>query len=138
FLLVILFSFHSLSQIRVAVLGGAHLSKVTEENNLPGWDSIKSNFSARTGAHFGFLADLPFKPGSKLSFQPAVIFFNKGRKYAQDFDTSTSSIASKTSTQYINYVDVPLNLVLKTGNKIKFLVGGGPYLSFFYDGKETA
>jgi outer membrane protein OmpA-like peptidoglycan-associated protein len=138
FFLIIFFSFHSFSQIRVAILGGPHLSKVAEENNLPGWDSLKSNFSARTGVHFGFLADLPFKPASKLSFQPAVVFYTKGRKYAQVFDTSTSNISNKTSTQYINYVDVPANLVFKTGKKIKFLVGAGPYVSFFYNGKESA
>jgi OmpA-OmpF porin, OOP family len=137
-ILITLISFKSFSQLRVAIAGGAHLSNVTEENNLPGWDSIKNSYTARTGIHIGFIADLPFKAGSKLSFQPGVLFYNKGRKFSQDFDTATSTIANINSTQYINYIDVPLNLVLRMGKKVKLLVGAGPYLSFFYSGKATS
>ena len=38
----------------------------------------------------------------------------------------------------INYIDIPLNLVFKIpiGGKKKFFIGGGPYVSFFYNGFE--
>jgi outer membrane protein OmpA-like peptidoglycan-associated protein len=127
------------AQLRVAIVGGGHQSSVLEENNLPGWDSLKNFYSERTGAHFGFLADLAFGPRSSLYFQPGVIFHNKGRKFSQQFDTTTSNIFIKKSTQYVNYIDIPFNLVLKIGKKkVKFILGGGPYVSFFYNGRETS
>ncbi len=48
------------------------------------------------------------------------------------------TIVRQQSTQYINYIDLPLNLVLKFGQRTKFVIGGGPYGSFFYTGKETS
>jgi len=141
-ILLILFSFiltinRSNAQLRVAIVGGGHLSTVIEENNLPDWNEIEPNYSGRVGFHGGFLADLPFSLNSKLFFQPGVIFYHKGRKFSRIFDPSTSTITQQNSTQYINYIDVPLNLVYKFGNKVKFIIGAGPYASFFYNGKET-
>ena len=137
FIFALIGSFISHAQLRVAIVGGGQQSSVIEKNNLSGWDSIKNNYSARTGVHFGFIADLPFGPKSHLFFQPGVIYYNKGRKYSQVFDTTVSQTMSVNSTQYINYIDIPLNLVLKFGKKAKFIIGAGPYISFFYAGKET-
>ncbi len=124
------------AQLRVAIVGGGHLSTVNEENNLPGWDDIKNDYSGRVGFHGGFVADMPVAPKSKLFFQPGVVFFNKGRKFDKTFDPTVSMITQIKAQQYINYIDVPLNLVLKFGNKIKFIIGGGPYGGFFFSGKE--
>lgn len=139
-LLLILFTAisFSYSQLRVAIVAGGHQSSVKEENNIPGWDTLKNNYSGRSGVHGGFIADLPFSASSKLYFQPGVIFYMKGRKYAQQFNPPAGTVTSKKSTQYINYIDIPLNLVLKFGKSGKFLIGGGPYAGFFYNGKETA
>ena len=138
FAITLLYSCISYGQFRIAIVGGAHQSKVLETNNLPGWDTLKNNYSARTGAHFGFVADLPLGARSRLIFQPGIIYYNKGRKSIQNFDTLTSTIISKSTTQYVNYTDIPLNLILKFGKKTKFIIGGGPYASFFYSGKETS
>lgn len=137
--LIILFSFTFFcnSQLRVAIVGGAHQSTVIEENNLPDWDEIKDGYSGRIGFHGGFVADVPLGVNSKIFFQPGVIFYNKGRKFSQTYDPATSSITQQNATQYINYVDIPMNLVLKFGNKLKFIAGGGLYASFFYNGKES-
>lgn len=122
--------------MRVAIVGGGHTSSVKETNDLPGWDSIGNNYSSRTGIHFGFMADLQLSHGSKLYFQPGIIFYNKGRKYTAPYD-SVGTIKNFSSSQFINYIDVPLNLVLKFPlGKNKFIIGGGPYASFFYNGKE--
>jgi outer membrane protein OmpA-like peptidoglycan-associated protein len=140
--LVLLISLASIlishAQFRIAIIAGGQQSKVIEANTLPVQDSLKNSYSARAGTHFGFIANLPFGANSKLSFQPGVIYYNKGRKYLQRFDTATTHLINKSSTQYVNYIDVPLNLVLKFGNKAKFIIGGGPYSSFFYNGKETS
>jgi OmpA-OmpF porin, OOP family len=128
----------SAAQVRVAIVAGGHQSTVIEENELPNWNDIKNNYSGRIGFHTGFIADIAFSPKSKLFFQPGVIYYNKGRKYAQSFDPPVGTIVRQQSTQYINYIDIPLNLVLKFGQRTKFIIGGGPYGSFFYTGKETS
>ncbi len=140
-LLLILFlaALFTKAQLRVAIVGGINSSSVKETNDLPGWDSISNNYSSRTGVHFGFMADLPFSYISKFYFQPGIIFYTKGRKYTAPYD-STGAIKSFSSSQFVNYIDVPLNLVFKIplGKKNKFMIGGGPYASFFYNGKEKS
>src|SRR6201999_2353852 len=103
------------------------------------WDSIKNNFSSRTGFHAGVMADVPFSPTSKLYFQPGVIFYMKGRKYNAPYD-STGAVRSYSASQFINYIDIPLNFVVKIpiSKTVKFTIGGGPYASFFYNGKEKS
>lgn len=128
----------SAAQVRVAIVAGGHQSTVLEDNELPNWNDIKGFYSGRIGFHTGFIADIAFSPKSKLFFQPGVIYYNKGRKYAQSFEPPVGTIVRKQSTQYINYIDLPLNLVLKFGKKTKFIIGGGPFGSFFYTGKETS
>jgi len=136
---VIFFAAFSQAQLRVAIIGGLNTSSVKETNDLPGWDSIKNNYSSRTGIHTGFMADLQFSPSSKFYFQPAVMISMKGRKYQAPFD-SIGSIRSYSSSQFVNYIDIPLNVTLKFSlkKKNKFMIGGGPYVSFFYNGKEKS
>ncbi|MFI5186457.1 MAG: OmpA family protein [Chitinophagales bacterium] len=133
-LLAVLFSN---SQLRVGIAGGPSVSSVKEINNLPGWDSIRNNYSSRTGIHVGFIADIRLSRKSKFYFQPGVFFYNKGRKYTAPNDT-IGAIKTYTFSQFLNYMDMPLNLVLKLslGQKVRFILGGGPYFSFFYNGKE--
>ncbi len=137
-LLVLTGVIYSNAQIRVAVVAGGHQSTVIEENNIPVFDSIKGFFSGRIGIHGGFLADIPFSSKSNFSFQPGVIYHQKGRKFSQTFTPGADSIVNQKSTQYVNYIDLPLNLVLKFGKKAKFIIGGGPYVSVFFNGKTTA
>ena len=127
------------AQLRVAIIGGLNSASIKETNDLPGWDSIKNNYSSRTGIHVGFMADMRITPASKLYFQPGVMFSMKGRKYVAPYD-STGIIKTFSSSQFINYIEAPLNLVLKfpLGKKNKFMIGGGPYVSFFYNGKEKS
>ena len=136
-LIVLFFALNTYAQFRVALAGGVNSSSVKETNDLPGWDSIRHNYSSRTGAHFGFIADLRLAPESKFYFQPGVFFYNKGRKYESPYD-SNATIQTYSYSQFINYMDMPLNFVFKAplGKKAKFMFGAGPYLSFFYNGLE--
>lgn len=135
--LLILYTLSGNTQVRLGIMAGGHQSSVIEENNLPNWNDIKGFYKGRTGFHAGFLADIPLGSKSVLYFQPGVSFYTKGRKFNQTFDTS-SSITAVNSTQFVNYVVIPANLVLKFGKKTKFIIGGGPYGGFFYNGKETS
>ena len=136
--LLILYSLSGNTQVRLGILAGGHQSSIIQDDNRPYWGtgSSQGNYKGRTGFHAGFLADIPFKPSSKLFFQPGITFYTKGGKY-EDSVSGIAGFDRNSSTQFINYVDVPLNLVLKFGNKTKILIGGGPYLGFFYNGKES-
>jgi OmpA-OmpF porin, OOP family len=138
------------AQLKIAIVGGGHQSKVLEDNSLPDWDSLKKNYSGRNGVHLGFMADLRFNDRSNFYFQPSVLFFTKGRNYkTRPVDTTivfkrgfgledslVNTVYLQTQKQFINYIDIPLNVVykLKLGKKANFIIGGGPYVSFFYDG----
>ena len=152
-LLTAFFYLYSNAQLKVAIVGGPHQSKVIEENNIPGWDSLRNFYSGRTGIHLGFMADLRFSEKSNFYFQPGVSFVTKGRNYKsalqdssvafkQPFglpDSIVNTYYYQTTKQFINYIDIPLNVVykLKLGKGVNFLVGGGPYISFFYGGSHT-
>jgi len=125
------------AQLRIAIVGGVHQSKLLEDNDLPNWNDLKKFYSGKTGGHFGFIADLPFGEKSNFYFQPGIIFYNKGRKFLQVQDTAVSNTLQVKSSEAINYIDFPLNLVYKIrlGGTTKFIIGAGPYLSFFYSGK---
>lgn len=126
------------AQSRVALQIGGHSASVLEKNNLPDWDETKGFYKGRTGVHIGVTGDLPFKDGSRFFFQPGVLFTQKGRKFNQLFDTTVSDIANVRAKQFINYIDIPLNLVYKQplGKKSKFIIGAGPYGSFFFNGRH--
>jgi OOP family OmpA-OmpF porin len=135
--LLLIATFSNAQQYRIGMLGGVHQSKVLESTDLPGWDSLKNKYSPRTGIHFGFIANIPFKAGSNLYFQPSIIFSNKGRKFAMRYDTTVSQTLYVSSSEFINYLDLPLNVVYKfrLGKTARFIIGAGPYASFFYTGK---
>ncbi|HVZ56411.1 MAG TPA: OmpA family protein [Chitinophagaceae bacterium] len=139
---LVLLAFHvsSLGQFRVAFVAGAHSSSVQESNDLPNWNSIKGYYTPRTGFHGGLLAELPFSPKSRFFLQPGVLITNKGRKYAQSTNIPDPLVERFDSTQYLNYIDVPVNLVVKfpLAAKVKLVLGAGPYASFFFNGKETS
>ena len=153
-LLVSLIFFCSLisqAQFRIAIVGGGHQSKIMEDNNLLGWDSLKKNYSGRNGVHFGFMADLRFSSTSNFYFQPSVLFFNKGRNYKSSSadtavvikrpllpDSIVNTVYFQTRKQFTNYIDIPFNIVykLRLGKKASFILGGGPYVSLFYNGLD--
>src|SRR3981081_2848598 len=130
--------FSATAQSRISIVAGIHSSSVKENNNLPGWDTVKNNYSSRTGFHVGFIADIPLSTASRFYFQPGIVFYNKGRKFFAAYDTATNTISTMNSSQFINYIDIPLNLVFKKelGKKNKLMIGVGPYISFFYNGAE--
>lgn len=123
------------AQTRISILGGLHNASVT-----PSW-TMQPGASAqvmtnRTGAHFGFQAFIPLSENSKVFFQPGVIYSAKGSMQEQVFDTSVSLQMRYTHKQFLNYIDLPMNLVVKLPIKRKtsFIFGGGPQASLFYNG----
>ncbi len=133
--------FNATAQIKVGILGGANQSTLVETNSLPNWSTIKKNYKWLQGFHGGLFSQIPINKKGSLVFEPAIVYFNKGRKYFQSFDTIGSVLKKDSSfKQQLNYIDIPLNLLLKfrAGKKLSFFIGGGPYVSFFFNGKEKS
>lgn len=134
----------SYAQLRMGVLGGPQSANVKENNSIPGWESdIKPGYSAKSGLHLGVLLELPLsqQPGNRWFLQPGIIYSAKGRKYYQRYDTANAVITdtfSASNNLSANYIDIPVNITYKIplSKKANFTVGAGPYISFFYNGKQ--
>lgn len=131
----------SFGQLRLALAGGPHQSKILESNNLPGWDSYtKPGYSGRAGFNVGVLAEFPISENKRWNIQPGIFYMTKGRKFSRTYDTAsvqTDSLSLKQSF-FPNYIDIPVNITYKLplGKKTNFFVSAGPYIGFFYTGKE--
>lgn len=141
-LLLTAFFYSANSQMRLGILGGPHSSSVIEKNNIPGWDNtIKPFYSSRSGFNIGLIGEIPLGLSKKYYFQPGIFYMSKGRKYQRYYDTTriNTDTLFRNINFYTNYIDIPLNLVVKVplGRKSNFMVSAGPYVSFFYNGKVT-
>ncbi len=131
----------SVAQVNVSILAGGHQSSIIETNSLPNWSETKKYFSPLTGFHAGFMADMPFNKKASVSFQPAIIYYSKGQKFFKEFDTSNiAKVKDSSFKKVLNYIEIPFNFVgkLKLSEKIKFIIGVGPYFSFFISGREES
>jgi len=130
------------SQMRLGILGGPHSSSVIEKNDIPDWDNgVKPFYSSRSGFNLGLIGEIPLGLSKQFYFQPGLFYMSKGRKYQRYYDTAriNTDTLFRNTTFYTNYIDIPLNLVVKVplSRKSNFMVSAGPYLSFFYNGKVT-
>jgi len=134
---LLLISLNSQAQLRTAIVGGVQQSSVPG-NNSTGWDTISYNYSSRNGIRAGILVDIPFSSHSKLGLQSGLYYTNKGRNFSAKFDTASSTLSHATGKQYVNNLEIPLNLVLKLklGKKTNLVMGAGPYASFLFSGLE--
>lgn len=136
------FSF-SYAQLRVGLIGGPSSSSILETNNLPDWQTqTKPFYTNRSGFHAGFLVRVPLNAAQSFFFQPGFMYQTKGNKYYKTNDTTVyrandSVFLSRDFST--NYIDVPLNLGYRftLGKKAGFMLTAGPYVSFFYNGKES-
>jgi outer membrane protein OmpA-like peptidoglycan-associated protein len=133
-----LFIINGKAQLRTAIAGGAQISSVPGNSNTQ-WDTLNHSYSSRKGFHIGLLAEAPFFKSSSLYFRTGMIYINKGRNYSSSFDTVSSTLKGVNGSQFVNYMEVPVNILFKTdlGKKSRLVIGGGPYISFLFSGKEV-
>ena len=126
------------AQLRTAIAGGGHVSSVPG-NSSPQWDTLNHKYSSRTGFHIGLLAETHLFNSNNLYFQTGMFYTNKGRKFSSTFDSSSAGITKVTASQFVNYMEIPLNIVFKKelGKKSRIIFGGGPYASFLFSGRES-
>ena len=107
----------------VFIRGGANFANITA-----------TNFETKAVVSFqlGFIGNVPITPN--IAFQPGLIFTGKGTK-SQSGNTSDNTYYQATSKPY--YVEIPANLVFKTGTSgyTRFFAGAGPYLGIGVAGK---
>lgn len=131
------------AQLRLAVLAGPHSASIDETNSLPGWNTeVKPFFTNRGGFNVGLLAEIPLNESRRLVLQPGIFYMSKGRKFQRGFDTTVTlnDTLSVKNNFFTNYLDIPINLTYKfpLGKKAHFFLSAGPYLSFFYNGKNSS
>lgn len=133
-----LFIINGKAQLRTAIAGGAQISSVPGNSNTQ-WDTLNHSYSSRKGFHIGLLAEAPFFKSSSLYFRTGMIYINKGRNYSSSFDTASSALKGVNGSQFVNYMEVPVNILFKKdlGKKSRLVIGGGPYISFLFSGKEA-
>jgi OmpA-OmpF porin, OOP family len=132
------FIFSANAQLRTAIAGGAQMSSVPG-NSSPQWDSLNYKYSSRTGFHIGLLAETHLFNSNDLYFQTGMSYINKGRKFSAGFDSSSAGITKVSGSQFVNYMEIPINVVFKKdiGKNSRLILGGGSYASFLFSGRES-
>lgn len=125
------------AQLRIGISGGPQRS-IVSSNTSPGWDTVDYTYSYRQGFRAGIIADIRLGARSPLYLQSGMYYSTKGRDFQAGFENASSDISRIKAVQHVNYLEIPLQLVLKIkmGKKSSFLLGGGGYAGFLYSGKE--
>ena len=143
FFLFLTICFGSYSQLRIALVGGPQSTSITEENSLSDWSTdVSPYYTNRTGANIGFLGEVSLGSSRRWFIHPGLFYQTKGRKFFKRYDTLTAQLTDTISTSrsfFNTYIEIPLNLAYKfpLGKKAGFFISAGPYVSFFYNGKES-
>jgi hypothetical protein len=111
----------------VILRGGANFANVSVND-----DGDVDDAKSLTTFQLGIIGDLYLAP--ILYLQPGIIFTGKGTK-TQVGDEGDANWYKATTNPY--YIEIPVNLVLKTpGKSTKFFAGAGPYIGIGIAGKN--
>jgi len=144
FIVFVFIGLTSFAQLRVALIGGPQSTSITETNTIQSWDSETSPYyTNRIGGNIGLLGELPLGSSSRWFLHPGILYQSKGRKFFKRTDSATAQLTDTltTSKSFFNsYIEIPLNLAYKLplGKKARFFFSAGPYISFFYNGKQSS
>ena len=110
------------------IRGGVNITNMSVDA-----EGMTVSSDSRTGLHFGLFAE--FQIFESLYFQPNLLFSQKGYEY----DVSLFDSFQSDGYEHFNYLDLPLNLLLKADLKgAKLLVFTGPVISYALNGKYEA
>lgn len=118
------------SSVKAQVLkAGVNLANISITN-----DGNVDDNKTLTSFQVGFSGDL--KLTDILYLQPGIIFTGKGSKTSSG-DPNGNTWYKATTNPY--YVEIPVNLILKTpGKDVRFFGGAGPYLGIGVAGKNKS
>lgn len=109
-LFVLLITTNSLGQLKGGLKGGVNLSDIIITNGADYFGD--SNFESKVSYHFGSYVQNTFS--KHFGYQIEMLFSNKGYKLKTD---------SLTTTVSLNYLNWPILLVYKLGNRFVFNAG---------------
>jgi hypothetical protein len=124
----IFLSFLAIAQVNGQIIrAGVNFANISVTN-----DGDVDDHSMLTSFHAGFSGNIKIAPF--LFFQPGILISGKGSK------TQSGSVTDPTyyrATTNPLYVEIPVNLILKTpAAPMRFFIGGGPYLAVGIAGKN--
>ena len=130
---LVLFLGTSLSAQSFAVKGGLNLANTSTTDDSGVFGDEFFDTDNRTTFHLGLMADFPL--GNILSFQPGLIYQNRGNQSETTISFLGQSFTSS-STLRLTYLDVPLTLKanFELGELNTYVYGGG-YLGFALTGE---
>ncbi|MFM9989182.1 porin family protein [Flavobacterium sp.] len=108
------------SKLKFGFKGGVNFSNLYTED-------VDSN-NVLTGFNAGIFAKLPIT--ELFAIQPELLYTTKGAKL-----TYNNSFVNGTSKFKLNYIELPVLLVVNLTNN--FNIHAGPYVSYLVDGKAT-
>lgn len=125
------------AQFNGALIIGPQASSVSPAFAYYSPDTVLRTGTQKGGIRLGILTHIPLS--NRLQIQTGIIYSAKGSKEQQVFDENVSDVKTATTTLNVNYIDAPVNLLLKLPlkGKTNFLLGAGPQLSLFYTGNYT-
>jgi hypothetical protein len=126
------------AQMKLGVEAGVNLNNLA--NSYEG-ETVSNQI--KTGIHAGLLAD--FGLGSHFSVSPGIRYSMKGGQEQRHYNgaltlngqTYPAAVDMKNKLTY-HYVEVPINLIYKTGveGSGRFLIGAGPYIAYMVNAQN--
>jgi hypothetical protein len=123
----------AMAQVKFGVEGGVNLNNLADQYQ----NETVSN-QIKTGVHAGLVADIGM---GHFSVSPGIRYSMKGgqeqRHYNGTYQGYTAAVEQKNKLTY-HYVEVPINLVYKTGvqGAGRFLIGAGPYIAYMVNAQN--
>lgn len=119
------------AQFRIGPELGLNITSASYSQSF-GFGAISPSSSVLIGAKGGVIADLGL--GDRFAIQPGVFYSMKG------FKLTYTGFGSVNVTMRINYIEVPVNVMYKTGSEGsgRFFFGAGPYIGYALGGRAKA
>lgn len=118
------------AQMKVGVEGGINLNNLADH-----YENETTSNQIKTGFHAGVVAD--FGLGNHFSVSPGLRYSMKGGQEERNYNITNAAVEEKNKLSY-HYVEVPVNLIYKTGmeGSGRFMIGVGPYVAYMVNAQN--
>lgn len=130
-----MFAGSAMAQVGIGVEAGINLNNLADR-----YENETQSNQIKVGPHAGLVFDIPV--GTNFSVAPAIRWSQKGAVVESNYNGvngngQPAAIEEKSKRTY-NYVEVPINLVYKTGTPGagRFMIGAGPYIAYLAHASE--
>jgi len=124
------------AQVKFGVEGGVNLNNLADH-----YENETSSNQIKFGFHAGVLGDVMVSP--HFSVVPALRYSMKGGEVDKEYNstlagTSFSSVVEEKNKLTYHYIELPINVVYKTGveGSGRFMIGAGPYIAYMVNAQN--